>query len=402
MGVASSNGHVSAEALERETFWRDLDFLAGELPHRGGITENERRAAAYISKRFGEETPLTRTEDFHSIEAYPYLFAMYYAEFLFVALVGLFWPWVALVYGVGVFLMYLAEFTGYSAMSRFLPQYETQNVTARFPCAQAKRVIVVTAHYDTPKAYAWTQGRRSGQTRGMHLALVAAMVLVLASCGAQGFGVFEGHAFRVDYLVTVIALGTLLAAAWTLFVSARSAPFTHGANTNASGVSALLALAHRLSAQPLTSSEVLLVATGAKENWLSGMRQLFRGLHADKRSVYFVNVTGVGAGPLRYVTGEGMLHVYSAGPQLLEAAHSIAPSHAARPMVWRNLPTDALVPMARGYEAITVMGAGSGELPLAWNSPADTADKVDLGAVRRAVGFVESLVRRVDAQREAA
>jgi hypothetical protein len=400
MGVASSNGHTSGETLEREAFCRDIDYLAGELPHRGGITENERKAAEYIARRFAEHTPLTQIEDFYSIEAYPYLFSMYYAEFFFVAILSLFWPWVALTYGVVVFLLYLAEFTGYSTMSRFLPQFETQNVTARIPCAGAQRLIVVTAHYDSPRAYSWIEGRRAGQVRGLHIALVIAMLLVLVSCGAQGIGTFTG-AFRPDLLVSAAAVGILLAGAWVLFTGARRAPFTRGANNNASGVGVLLALAQRFSARPLASSEVLLVATGAKETWLSGMRQLFRGLRQEKSSAYFVNVAGIGAGQLRYVSGEGMLYVYSAGPRLLEAAHAIAPEHAARPMVWRSLPTDALVPMSRGFEAISIVATGAEDMPVAWNRASDTTGEVDLIALGHGANFVESLIRRLDADTRA-
>ena len=396
MGVASSNGHVSEEALERETLWRDIEHLTGDLPHRGGITENERKAAEYIAGRFSEHTPLTQIEDFYSIEAYPYLFSMYYAEFFFVAILGLVWPWVALVYGFVVFLMYLGEFTGYSMMSRLLPQFETQNVTARIPGTNPQRLIVITAHYDSPKAYTWTEGRRAGQVRGLHVGLVAAMLLVLASCGAQGFGIFAGAAFRPDLLVSAAAVGILLAGAWVLFTGARRAPYTAGANNNASGVSVLIALAKRLTARPLSSSDVMLVATGAKETWLSGMRHLFRGLRDEKSSVFFVNVAGVGGGQLRYVIGEGMMHVYSAGAELLRAAHAIAPDHAARPLIWRNLPTDALIPMSRGFEAITLIATGPEDLPTAWNSEADVAGDIDLSAVGRGADFVEGLIRRVD------
>jgi len=182
-----------------------------------------------------------------------------------------------------------------------------------------------------------------------------------------------------------------------MFSGGRNAVHTPGANNNASGCAALLELAARLKESPMTSTEVLLVATGSKEMWLSGMRQLFRGLKADKKSLFFVNVTGVGAGQLRYVTGEGMLHVYGAGRTLMAAAQHEGPAHAARPIVWRGLPTDAAIPMARGYEAITVMATGPDDFPVAWNSEEDAAGKIDLDTLTRAVRFVEAIVRRVDA-----
>lgn len=396
MGVVHTNGRVSSEAAGPSQPWRDLSFLAGELPHRGGITENERRAAEYLERRLRDYTPLVQIEDFYSTDAYPYIFAMYYAEFLFVGVIGMFWPWIALIYGLVVFLLYMAEFTGYSSMSRFLPHYETQNVTARFPSARADRLIVVTANCDSPKDYPWTAPAAVKQLRVRHLALVGAMVLVLVTCGAQGMNVFGDGVWRFDLIARGAGVAVLLAGAVTLFAGAREASFTPGANNNAAGCAVLLELAARIKETPMTSTEVLLVATGSKEMWLSGMRQLFRGLRADKKSLFFVNVTGVGGGQLRYVTGEGMLHVYGAGKQLMAAAQHEGPAHAARPIVWRGLPTDAAIPMARGFEAITVMATGPDDLPVAWNSEDDSPGRVDVDVMVRSARFVEAILRRMD------
>ncbi len=397
MGVVHTNGREAVEAAGPSSSWRDLSYLAGELPHRGGITENERRAAEYLDRRFKEYTPLVQIEDFYSTDAYPYIFAMYYAEFLFVGVIAMFWPWIALIYGLIIFLLYMAEFTGYSSMGRFLPHYETQNVTARFPSAKADRLIVVTANYDSPKAYPWTAPGAVRRLRLRHLVLVGAMVMVLVSCGAQGLHVIGDDFPRVDLAARGVGVAVLLVGAATLFNGARNAPFTSGANNNASGCAVLLELAARFKESPLGSTEVLLVATGAKEMWLSGMRQLFSGLKVDKKALFFVNVTGVGAGQLRYVSGEGMLHVYSAGKTLTAAAQHEGPAYAARPIVWRGLPTDAAIPMARGYEAITVMATGPDDFPVAWNSDDDAPGRLDADVLLRSARFVESILRRMDA-----
>ncbi len=396
MGAFNQRENVAGGPVAAEPHWRDLEFLAGELPHRGGITDRERRAAEYLVHRFEEHTDYAQIEDFYSIDAYPYLFAMYYAEFLVVGAIGWFLPWVALGYGLVVFLLYMAEFTGYSAMSRFLPHFETQNVTARIPCADAKRLLVVTANYDSPKAYGWNEGDAAKRLRELHLWLVVAMVIVLITCGAQGFNVFGAQSFRLDLIVRAAAVAGLVIAAGALYLGARRAEFTRGANNNASGTAVLLALAERLKAEPMESTEVLLVATGAKEMWLSGMRHLFRGLNVDKGSTQFLNVTGVGAGALRYVTGEGMLHVYGAGRDLVGAAQDVGPAHGARPMVWRNLPTDALIPLARGYQAMTVTATVDNDVPSEWNRESDTVGRLDFDVLDRAADFVEAIARRLD------
>ena len=379
---------------------RDIEYLAGRLPHRGGITDNERLAADYLLKRFNESTPLAQKEDFYSIDAYPYLFALYYLDFsVAVTVLAIWWPWIALVYGFVSFLMYLAEFTGYSVMSRFMPHYETQNVLARFPCDSPERLVVVTAHYDSPKAMPWTAPGPARRLRLVHMLLVCCMVLMLVSCAADGFGVFQDLDVRIGPITRWTGATILLAAAAALYTGARASSFTRGANNNASGAALLLSLAERFREKPLESSEVWLVATGSKEMWLSGMRQLFRGLEVDKASTQFLNVTGIGSGTLRYVTGEGMLHVYPAGRELVKIAESHAAEFSARPMVYRGLPTDALIPMARGYNAMTVMATAEDDLPGQWNRETDTLAEVDPETAERAADFVESIVRGIDSQR---
>jgi len=396
MGEAEPTPSMS----EREQLAEDIHRLAVERPHRGGITENERRAAEYIEHRFKQHSPLTQIEDFYSIDAYPYLFAMYYGEFLFVGLISIFLPWIALGYGLAVFLLYMAEFTGYSAMSRFLPHYETQNVTARFGRPDARRLLVVTAHYDSPKDYAWTDEANAPHLRRRHLVLVLSMVLILLTCGAQGFQVVPDGIPRVDLYVRAAAVAVLLAAALTLYSGVRQASFTRGANCNASGVAALLALAQRLEHTPTSSTEVLLVATGAKEMWLSGMRHFVRGIPPDRHTSFFLNLIGLGAGTLRYVTGEGMLYVYDSGKTLRDVAQAEAHRFGARPLVWRSLPTDAMIPLARGYEAMTLTATKHNDLPAHWNRDTDTAARIDEDVLMRAVDYAEAMVRRLDEQHE--
>ena len=77
----------------KERVWSDIAFLAGRLPHRGGVTENERAAAEYVLEGFKSSTALAQIEDFYSTDAYPYIFAMYYVDFcLGVVVLGLWWP----------------------------------------------------------------------------------------------------------------------------------------------------------------------------------------------------------------------------------------------------------------------------------------------------------------------
>lgn len=380
---------------------QDVEFLAGRLPHRGANTENERLAAEYIHERLKTCTSHAEIDDFYSINTYHYLFASYYAEFLIVTLLAIWFPWFAFAYGAVIFLLYIAEFTGYATLGRLMPHYETQNVIARFLSRDPRRLLIITANYDSPKAGVLTHPQRAHLLRRAHLVLVLCMTVVIVTCAVDAMALLEGSAYRADLWARWLAVTVLIAAALTLYTSESNGDFVRGANNNASGVAILLNLAERLRDNPLKTTDVWLVATGGKETWLSGMRHLLKNAHLDKSATFFLNVAHVGGGTLRYATGEGMMHVYPASRELTEAARHEARAHLAEPLTYRGLPTDALIPLARGYKTLGIMATGENGLPKHWNRQSDTASNIDYPVLASAADYVEAISRRLDASDEA-
>lgn len=374
---------------------QDVEFLAGRLLHRGANTENERLAAEYIHERFSAHAPEARIDDFYSINSFHILFASYYVEFLVVALLATWFPWGGLGYGLVVFMLYMAEFTGYPVLRRLLPQYETQNVLARFPVEDHKRLLVVTAHYDSPKETVLRQPGSGRRFWVAQLILVFCMTAILITCAVDGMDILDGSDYRVDIWARWIAVTALLASALTLYTSESNAEYTRGAVCNASGVSVLLYLAERLEQEPLESTEVCLVATGSKETWLSGMHHFVTEAKLERKSTYFLNVAHVGAGMLRYATGEGMMHVFSSAKELLEAARGAAGEYRASQVTYRGLPTDALIPLARGYKALGIVGTGPDGWPMDLGEE-DAITGVEYTVLNRAAGFTEAIMRRLD------
>ena len=134
--------------------------------------------------------------------------------------------------------MYLAEFTGYSVMGRFLPQYETQNVMGRFLSRDPKRLLIVTSHYDSPKATALTHPSRARWLRWAHLGVVFCMLTIIVSCAAAGMGVLEGSEYRADIWLRWVSVALLVSAAMILYVGELQAEVVSVAGNNASGLAA--------------------------------------------------------------------------------------------------------------------------------------------------------------------
>ncbi len=375
---------------------RDIEFLSNRLAHRRANTESERVAAEYIRDRFKDFSTSVTLDDFYSIDAFAYLFASYYVEFFMVAVLSAWLPWAAFVYGLVMFVLYMAEFTGTPTMSKLLPQFETQNVSVRFLSAAPRRLLAITANYDSPRATAWTLPNRARWVNLAHRIVVLCMVIVVLSCAAEGLGVLADSGLRFDQWLRWAATAVLVGAALTLYIAENQGTHSRGANNNASGVALLLHLARRFHEEPLASTDVVITATGAKECWFAGMRHMVHGLRGSPMKPYFLNISGVGAGTLRYTAGEGMLHVFRSGKEWLAVARRHAAQFDATPLVYRGIPTDALIPLAKGMECIGIMATGPHNLPVEWNSTGDTPACLDYETLARACEFAETLVRDLD------
>lgn len=374
----------------------DMRFLAGELLHRSALTEEEHRAAEYIRARFNEYTPDVEIDPFRSIENPFYVFASYYGEFLVVAVLAIWWPRVALCYGGLVLLAYLAEFMGYPVFSRFLPHFESQNVIARFLGTQPQATIIVTAHYDSGRASPLSQPGVTQLLRLLHLVVIGCMVTVMATCAVDALHFVHEDMPPLHEHVRWTAVGVLLSAALALFYASVSGEDVRGANYNASGVAALLRLAEALAAQRLEKADVWLAATGSNETWMAGMRHLLATHALDKKHTYILNIEGVGAGQLHYLTAEGMLHVERASWPMILAAEEADGPFGAKPGCLRAVPTASHAAMARGFHALTVIGLDEAGMPAHWNCLTDLLTEVDDEAIANAAGFCDALLRKLE------
>lgn len=383
---------------------QDLMVLAGELPHRGAQSNQERRAAEFLLSRFKEYTPDVELDDFNAIDNPYYFFAACYTEFLIVSVLAIWWPSFSAGYGTMVFLLYLAEFMGYHILSRFMPQYPSQNVIARFLAPRPERLMVVFAHYDSGAQTPLTRPGALRWWRPVHLLLLMCMVIVVATCLADAFPLDENAAYpHITELRWTAAMVLACASALLFFVASQTEDI-RGANENASGTTALLRMAESLAQQPLDNCDVWLAALGCNESWMSGLRHLLATQGFDRSKTWFINLEAVGAGKLHYLKTEGFVHQFRADKPLVAAAETVAAEYGVAQGAFRALPTAAHPAHARGYAAMSVMGLGEDGFPVNWNSIDDRVTAIEESSIATAADFVAALLRRLDeeAQRERA
>lgn len=366
---------------------KDIQYLAGQLTHRGANTENERLAAEYLRTRLSEHFVNAELDDFYSPDNPWYLFASYFGEYVVVGLLAIWWPLAAAVYGSAVFLAYFAEYMGYQVMARFLPHFETQNVLARILDTAADRNVVFVAHYDSKKAGPFSRQRRL--IHALQTTASALMLLVVATCAVEALA---NAPETPPELLTLrwIAVAALLATAVFFAYNELESTATSGANDNASGAAALLQLAERIHETPLKNASVYFTLTGSNQNWMSGARHFIRYHRLDRDNTYIINLDSLARGHLRYTTLLGMLQVHRCAPELIQAAQAAAGSFDAKPLVKRVSDSDALPLLARGYKVIEITSDGSED-----NIEEDSLIGIDYNLAANAAHFAEAIARRI-------
>ena len=333
----------------------DMQYLAGRLEHRGANTQGEREAAEYILARMQEYTPSADLDEFYCADGSGFVTASYFAEFTVVTVLAVWWPLIALLYGGIVFTLYLAEASGYAILTRLMPQYETQNVVARFLSPRPQMLFIVMAHYDSVKSRPLTYPKPPVWLRPAHVLMVFCMFLVVSTCAVELMNVLPEAQAQINLWIRWLAAGLLLAGAAVILRNEILTQNTPGVNDNASGVTALLRLAHNLSMLPIKEADVYLVATGSNQTGMHGARHFIKSYAVDPESTYFVCLDSVGEGNnLAYVTELGLMQSYKPPDELLATAAAAGEGFNAAEANLVTPHSDAMLLLARGFKAIEI------------------------------------------------
>lgn len=288
-----------------------------------------------------------------------------------------------------------------------LTRRSTWNVVAEAGDPEAQRTVVVVAHHDAAHSgLIFHPGlprfagdhfpgllERADTTPPVMFPVVGGPLLVLA-----------GALSRRRELVaagTIVSLGSAAAMA---DIGARSA--VPGANDNASGVAALLAVARALAEHPAPGVRLLFVSTGSEESFMEGMqafaRRHFGGL--DRECTHVVCIDTVGSSELIQLEGEGMLVMRdypTAFKDLVSECAGAVGVHVRRGLRFRNA-TDGLIALRAGFPTVMLGSIGRLRFPANYHWPTDTAENVVLDSVVGAARVCEAVIRRLAAGEPAA
>jgi Zn-dependent M28 family amino/carboxypeptidase len=173
---------------------------------------------------------------------------------------------------------------------------------------------------------------------------------------------------------------------------------TPGANSNASGVGVLLALAEQLRGTPLQNTEVWMTCCGSHTSGGNGLRELLRRHSADLSTAWFIGFEGVGVGDrLIVINREGWLR-RSVHPAVRDLIARAAAAHPDREIETRATSRNTVVAAAlwRGCKSVCVnVYDKRNDIPYAYNLD-DTVEQLQLSALDAAHEFGWQLLQLID------
>ena len=389
------------EAL-RANLARHVEVLAREIGPRGSTTPAEKRAAGYIEEFLSGVGFDVRREEFYSLRTFSWIHAgAYLSSSLSILLLLRFWPALAATVASLSLVGFFLETLSVPALGWMASKGMSQNVIARTGKAgePAGAKVCLVAHYDSSRAGLPFHPKMVRNFRTTSFLVLFCMAL----SAALSISAAVAPAFRNAALAVGIIPGVYTAFAASLLIHRELAyPYVPGANDNASGVAVLLESARALALKKVPGVEVTFLATGCEEAGVVGMLDFLKRHGKEYRDAYFINLDNLGAGDLKYTTGEGMYTVMKSDPILVELAQRAVnrdPSIKAGPSIYRTLLTDGQAAMLRGHKVMGIMAfMPDGTLPN-WHWLTDVPENVQIenlvGATKLVLSVVEALPSRI-------
>lgn len=378
----------------------DVEALAG-MP-RGSTSRDEQAAARWAAARLQESGAAgAGVERYAGRTTNSWSFAVHSAVALAGQLAGGFR---GALLALGALVSLERDASGRSPWRRRLAAgAEGASAFGRIPASGERRgAVVIVAHIDTARTgLAWhprvTQfgGQRNLSRQAMDPVMGLQAVAIAGSALAA---LLPRRSLRRLVGIPAAALN-LVAIALNLDI-ARS-PVVPGANDNASGVAAALAVARAFSINPPENVDLEIALVGGEEVGMGGFHAWLERRQAalDPARTLVLGLDTVGSGTPIVASAEGAVatHRYPEGAlELVDEGALLAGE--AEPRRWRiGAWTDPLLALLRGYPAASILSVGPGYYTH-YHHPSDLPEFVDYGSVaacaRIAAGTVEAWDRR--------
>lgn len=377
-----------------------INILAINIGPRGSTRPEERQAADYAFKHLNNLGYQPRMEHFKSATSIyiPHIITavLMLIAFIIYPLFGRLSA--AIAAGLSLFALVsdILELGFLPNPLRWVtPKGDSQNVFATLnPVDEHRQDLILVGHLDTH------QTGKIFSSPGWVKFFQTFTTIAFAAFSAQVGFFLAGILAQWNWLwyasiPSALAALILLAICW----EADRAPFSPGANDNASAVAMVLTLAEELKQSPLNHTMLWFVLTGCEEVQHYGMIDFIKRHKGEwlEPKVLVFEMVGV-AGPA-WETKEGIIVPFKPDQELVRIVEDIAEAHpdlGAYPAFIVGGNSEMADAHRAKLPAITFFGlTPDGQAPY-WHQLADTPDKMDPSVLARTYQFTRLFIDRVD------
>jgi len=285
--------------------------------------------------------------------------------------------------------------TSTNPLRAFLPKVSSPSILAKIdPTKGVKRQVVLLSHLDTNKCrLTW---KPEGLRRIEPLTYVTLSVQTLF-----GLLYLAGALLGLRWGIWELSLlpGAYMLAITIVLILDDRTPYSPGANDNASSVGVVMEIAQELSQKPLSQTRIWLAFTGAEETDHFGLRSVLQAHPQEMRSAQFIDLEGVGAGEIIYVTHHGIGLHYSPDPELLGLVKKVALEHPEWDIRGEKMTMSEEVSTLThlGYRAICIAGRDPKTGCLSqWHQANDGYANLDPGMLLKAKNYTWAIMRAIE------
>lgn len=268
-------------------------------------------------------------------------------------------------------------------LARFLPAGEGTNVVARVPAAGApERTVVFVAHHDAQRTGLFWRLPRAKSPFALPWQIALAAIALGSLIGSRLLRLMGGVASAAS---TLLALD---------IARSRVVP---GANDNASGVAALVALTAAFARDPLERTDVVAIFSDCEEVGLGGIAAWLdaHGAELQPASTLVVSLDTLGSGEPAVVSRDGAVTaVFSSDTQDWADRGALRAAVPPPRRVDLIASTDAIVAHHAGLRALSLVSVDAdGTLGRHYHQPSDTPDNVDHESVEHCTRLAAGVAR---------
>jgi hypothetical protein len=377
-----------------------IQALAGTIGPRGSTRPEERQAADYAFQHLHDLGYQPKMEEFKSATSifHPHIITslLMLVAFIIYPLFGRTSGAIAAGLSLLALTSDLLELGFFPNPLRWItPKGDSQNVFAtREPQHDHQQDLILVGHLDTQKAGMIFS--TPGWVKFFQNFTTIAFIAFIIQVGLYLVGIFtQWNWLWYASIPSAIAAVILLVICW----EADRAPFSPGANDNASAVAMVLTLAETLKTEPLKNTRTWFVLTGCEEVQHYGMINFIKRHKAEwtNPKVLVFEMIGV-AGPA-WETKEGIIVPFKPDPQLLHIVETLAADHpelGAYPSFIVGGNSEMADAHRAKLPAITFFGLTSDGRAPYWHQMADTPDKMNPDVLERTYQLTKLFIEQVD------